>query len=400
MPFAPVDPETKQKVISAYLASRGTKSQNQIRRELQEQGVKVSRSSMNNFVNAYKKSLQKKEPTILVPINPSFQDNTGEELNQDVDFSDQPFDEAIVESLLSQDYNPALDGVEGERLLGINSEQIEEQTPSHGYLPLKEQINTLGAQYNSHEKVTQIQEIPEKTDRYQLRTTATTNPTRPEVEDTLDLDLGIDYDEESSHQARLVKWVMYQKKIQANERHRLSIHWKNLERKKILLEREKQKLSVEKQEFYEAENSLSQRIYQVQHLLPIADEMKRLGLDFTIANAFLICVKGIAERRGLSEKQAVWKLADDLKNFEFLGGFETSIQNAKHQLELLEYAIEEKKQAIATLVDLRKMGIYDREIIQVMETIKPKNNGHSRDFQFDPETNLSQSRNNNPFGDN
>jgi hypothetical protein len=130
----------------------------------------------------------------------------------------------------------------------------------------------------------------------------------------------------------------------------------------------------------------------VQNLLPIADEMKRLGLDFTIANAWLICVKGMAQTKGLTEKQAAWKLVDTLKSFEFLGGFETSIQNAKHQLELLEYAIEEKKQAIAMLIDLRKMGIYEREIAEVVETIKSKNNGHGKRFEFDTETDLSQSR--------
>jgi hypothetical protein len=66
-----------------------------------------------------------------------------------------------------------------------------------------------------------------------------------------------------------------------------------------------------------------------------------------------------------------------------LGGFETAIQNAKHQLELLGIAIEDKKVAIATLVDLRKSGIYEREILQVVETIRSKNNGHDRNFELD-----------------
>jgi hypothetical protein len=295
--------------------------------------------------------------------------------DQEIDFDNMP-------------YHPALDGESGERLLGctIEPEQVDSQVG---------RVDILGARYNSHEKITQIQEIPEDKNQSKLRTTAAENQTRSEVEEdtSIDLDIGLDWDAESNHQARLVKWVMSQKKIQQNERRRLWVHWKNLERQKKLLEREKLNFS-------EAEDDLARRIYQVRDLLPIADEMKRLGLDFTIANAFLICVKGIAERRGLSEKQAVWKLADDLKNFEFLGGFETSIKNAKHQLELLEYAIEEKKAAISALIDLKKKGIYEREIIQVMETIKPKNNGHGRRFEFDSETDMFQSQNNNPFGDN
>lgn len=68
-------------------------------------------------------------------------------------------------------------------------------------------------------------------------------------------------------------------------------------------------------------------------------------------------------------------MAEDLKAWQEIGGFETAIQKAKHQLELLDIVIEDKKAAISTLVDLRKSGIYEREILQVVETIKSKNNG-------------------------
>jgi hypothetical protein len=87
----------------------------------------------------------------------------------------------------------------------------------------------------------------------------------------------------------------------------------------------------------------------------------------------------MSQRKGLDLRSAAWKLAEDLKVWRGLGGFETAISNAKHQLELLDIVIEDKKAAIATLVDLRKSGIYEREILQVVETIKSKNNGGSFD---------------------
>ena len=54
MVFAPVDPQTKQKVLEIYLASQGKKGRNQITRELHEQGIKVSHGSVSNFINKYK----------------------------------------------------------------------------------------------------------------------------------------------------------------------------------------------------------------------------------------------------------------------------------------------------------------------------------------------------------
>jgi hypothetical protein len=43
----------------------------------------------------------------------------------------------------------------------------------------------------------------------------------------------------------------------------------------------------------------------------------------------------------------------------------------------LEIAIEDKKEAISALVDLKKHNIGGREILEVMETINSKkNNGH------------------------
>src|SRR5215831_10941086 len=50
--FTPVDPAIREKVISAYLAGHG---KNQITRDLNEQGIKISHGSVSNFINAYKR---------------------------------------------------------------------------------------------------------------------------------------------------------------------------------------------------------------------------------------------------------------------------------------------------------------------------------------------------------
>jgi hypothetical protein len=70
----------------------------------------------------------------------------------------------------------------------------------------------------------------------------------------------------------------------------------------------------------------------------------------------------MSQRKGLDIRSAAWKLADDLKAWQELGGFETAIQNAKHQLDLLQIAFEDRKATIAAMVDFRKAGQTDDEI--------------------------------------
>ena len=76
-----------------------------------------------------------------------------------------------------------------------------------------------------------------------------------------------------------------------------------------------------------------------------------------------------------------------LESWQELDGFETAIQNSKHQLELLDIAQEEKKEEIAYFDDLRKSGIAKREIMELIEIVNSKNNGK---FELDTKINLGE----------
>jgi hypothetical protein len=58
-----------------------------------------------------------------------------------------------------------------------------------------------------------------------------------------------------------------------------------------------------------------------------------------------------------------------------IGGCETAISNAKHQLELLGIAIEERRAAISTLVDLRKSGMTEDNIMNLTRVVNGWGNG-------------------------
>jgi len=121
------------------------------------------------------------------------------------------------------------------------------------------------------------------------------------------------------------------------------------------------------------------------------DELKEIGFDFSLANSWLSCVIEMSQRKGLNLRSAAWKLAEDLKSWQEVGGFETAISNSKHQLSLLDMAIEDKKAAIGTLVDLRKMGMSEAEVLKLVKVVNgwgSNNNGNG--FELDDELNLQE----------
>ena len=68
----------------------------------------------------------------------------------------------------------------------------------------------------------------------------------------------------------------------------------------------------------------------------------------------------------------------------------TAIQNSKHQLDLLQIASESQKEAIATLVNLKKSGIGGKEIVDLMKTVNSKTNCHGSSFELDTDMGLPQ----------
>src|SRR5215469_13742487 len=94
----------------------------------------------------------------------------------------------------------------------------------------------------------------------------------------------------------------------------------------------------------------------------------------------------------VDERTATWRLAEDLKNWQELGGLENAIQKAKHQLSLLNVVLEDQKAAIATLVDLRKSGMTEDEIADLTRVVSKwsgKTQNYGPSFKLDTEIILS-----------
>jgi hypothetical protein len=266
-----------------------------------------------------------------------------------IDFDSQPYEPETSDALLEDvDYNPALDGEEGQRLLGYNVEPEQIVSPKH---VVSQQVSDV------HKQIKKPEQLSNRS---------------PEM--------GLQMDWDAGHQARFVRWIMEEKRRRQNEKNMLSIHWKRLKEERQIFENRRK-------EFEAAEADLAQRITQVRDLIPIALDLKQMGLDFSIANSWLSCVKEMSERKGLDVRSAAWKLAEDLKSWQELGGFETAIQNAKHQLELLNIAVEDKKQALGTIIDLRKSGMTEDNIMNLTRVVNGWGNGNGIGFKLDTSIN-------------
>jgi hypothetical protein len=398
-----IKPEVRNKILEMAQQRKG---RNQIVYELSRQNIKASAGFVSSVLreckNKNRNDPTSKSSTSLDVINPveetSSINATVDESNvghsssrngvelaselkvaneynsgQEIDFDDQAY-ETIADNLLSGDYSEILDGESGERLLNftttVEPEGLDILPSDSNYVIKKAREST------TEENQPQSRLYRSKNCRIEEKSRDT----------SLDLDLDIDCDA-TNYQANFTAWVFEQKRRRGVEQRSLDLYRKRITEDRSRLESEKSNFEAQKM-------GLEAQIAQVNELMPIAVQLKAMGFDFALANSWLNCVAEMAQRKGLDLRSAAWRLADDLKNWQELGGFETAISNAKHQLSLLNLALEDQKAAIATLVNLQKMGMSEIEISRLVKLVNGwgKGNGNfANGLELDTHINLPSS---------
>jgi hypothetical protein len=74
-----------------------------------------------------------------------------------------------------------------------------------------------------------------------------------------------------------------------------------------------------------------------------------MGVEFIHAIAWINVIREYASKKIVDERTAAWRLAEDLKNWQELGGFKNAIRNAKKNMTL-----EQQKGAVAIIADLKR----------------------------------------------
>ncbi len=260
---------------------------------------------------------------------------------QEIDFDDTPVDPDVFTNEV--DYNPEYDGVEGEHRFNYQYTNTLNPYPNTTFpntnIPFPNNFNPYPNIFNQQVS----RHIVEETKKEE---SGQTSPSKNM--------LGMNWDE--NHEARFVKWVMHQKSIRQKEERKLEEQWG-------LLVNERNSLEEQKRNLQAREAKLS----EVKDLIPSAEELKSMGVGFSHINSWINVIREYAFKKMIDERTAVWRLAEGLKNWQELGRLENAIQNAKNQLALLIMTLEDQKAAIATLVNLQKMGMSEIEISRLVK---------------------------------
>jgi orotate phosphoribosyltransferase-like protein len=329
--------------------------------------LNISVGSIVNIIKNYKTENGHEQPSpiqvkpiILQAQNPELQKQELQDM-PDIDFYDEPYDYDVFTDP-NVDYDETYYGVQGER-------RFANQYPTFPKPSRRLEISDTDYDNRVVTKIKKVEENSEESYQHQPRISASEDSS---------LGLGIDWD--SNHQTRFVKWVMYEKKLRQGEERKIQEQWGGLLQERNSLEDLKRDLDAR-------ETKLS----EVKDLIPSAAELKSMGVEFSHAIAWINVIREYASKKMVDERTATWKLAEDLKNWQELGGFENVIQNAKNQLALLNMTLEDQKAAIATLVNLQKMGMSEIEISRLVKLVNGwgKGNGNfANGLELDSRLNL------------
>lgn len=145
--------------------------------------------------------------------------------------------------------------------------------------------------------------------------------------------------------------------------------WFAINKEKELIAYERRNLQLERQQLEYEQRNLETRLQEVNKysdLLPSAKELRdNMGVDFQSIIIWMEVIKDKAATEGITPKQAVSLIVQDLRSYSQLNSLQKSVIQAQQNLEALNMVIQEKKQAFASLVDLQSKGIQNDDLIEL-----------------------------------
>jgi hypothetical protein len=324
--------------------------------EIKDTDPEDSKSSLS--IPQEKKAINYDQPTIKTTI-------TNDPYMEDIDILDADSEPDIYADP-NDDYDEGFDGVEGEHRFNYQYTNTINPTFPNTNIPFPNNFNPFPHNFNQQVS----RHVVEETKKEESDQTSTSKNM-----------LEMDWDE--NHEARFVKWVMDQKKIRQQEERKLEEGWR-------LLVNERNGLEEQKRNIEAREAKLS----EVKDLIPSAKELKESGIDFSLVNSWLSCVKEMSERKCLDLRTAAWELAKELENCTEYCNLQKTIHQQKQQLSLLNMTLDDQKAAIATLVNLQKIGMSEIEISRLVKLVNGwgKGNGNfANGLELDTHINLPSS---------
>jgi hypothetical protein len=409
--FPAVKPEIRQKIITAHLAGLG---RNLIARQLNEQGLKVSRQSVSNIINRYKKehtSTNTQPSQLYTDINKQklhSDANTDrlttfpEETLAETKFKNSK-DISIEDHVITNTQDFEEDGypvspakgnplswwfVNGSEAVSNKSSQII-NAPER---PLTAESNN--SKYTS--PAITVMGSPTSTSGVGQPITTTTSKTVPKkvyprnpIEDRF-FELDRKAWEYYGHaQDNIMNQI---KKEKDQRRHELS-----------LIDRRKSKLKEWREGLEERESNLKDREARIRSFEPyllLAKKLSEMKLTLGDALYWTQTINEVAQTKKMDIKAATVYVAQELRQYRQLGGLEKKIERANQELTLINMAAIKKQEALTVVEDLLNKGITQTQILQLIDV--GTNNGNrqqpSNSNPAVPDRELSPVEENNGYG--
>jgi hypothetical protein len=112
---------------------------------------------------------------------------------------------------------------------------------------------------------------------------------------------------------------------------------------------------------------LEARANQYKEVLPLCEQIFRLriGIDELLAFHTAVCEK--AEMYKLSKDRAAYRLIEDIRDSDKLGGMKKQLNDISIQIFMMNQFLGRRNKAITSLLNMQCYGIGDDEIVRINE---------------------------------
>jgi len=101
-----------------------------------------------------------------------------------------------------------------------------------------------------------------------------------------------------------------------------------------------------------------------------------MGITFDLILPYIETIREKVVLENIDSSRAAYYLILELRNYRQLGGMERAIELAKQQLAAIDMFALNRQNALTTLVNLQRIGINEKEIIELVNIVRRWNNQH------------------------
>jgi hypothetical protein len=198
------------------------------------------------------------------------------------------------------------------------------------------------------------------------------------------VDVGDEWDPDGNWRTRFFRTIMDEKEQRKQERVLIN-------KDKELIAYERRNLELEKKQIdYERRDveAKLQEINEYRDILPSAKQLREMGVDFYDIVIWIELIKDKSAMEGITPRQAVSIIVQDLKWYNQFNSLEKTIQKRQQDLAALDIAVECRQQAYRSLVDLKNKGLSDTDLVELNDLFHSQNNGFGANLRLDDHLNL------------